>query len=284
MENKIDFLYIFNYSTPFFKEALDRLLLSIESIKNQNINICICNNSPFCIYDEVSIITKDFKYIHKEYNGPFSKALGINYGVKNLVKTEYFILSDIDLIYSSDHIQRLMFKFHSMANDGEKIRFVCYNYNLMPNINKPEFARSLSKFPIVRRFFQDRKYQVPHDYSSNYIHLDQLPKYAGGYAHGNGLIHLDTFMRIRGYDEDMIGHGPEDSLFNNRISKVNRIIYDNLPDTATYHLWHPEYNRIQIKKNMQIWESRSNYYSTIKNPTFIDVSANLNQKDWGVII
>ena len=51
-------------------------------------------------------------------------------------------------------------------------------------------------------------------YSSSYAELNALRKARIGLAHGNGLIHLDSFNSIRGYNEEMIGYGPEDDLFN----------------------------------------------------------------------
>ena len=113
--------------------------------------------------------------------------------------------------------------------------------------------------------------------------LDQLPRSKGGYAHGNGLIHTQTFFDIQGYDEEMIGYGPEDDLFNIRISKINRIIYDNLNDTASFHLWHPRFHMIQFEKNMEIWRNRKHYYNSLIDPNISDLKANLNKNKWGEI-
>jgi predicted glycosyltransferase involved in capsule biosynthesis len=110
-----------------------------------------------------------------------------------------------------------------------------------------------------------------------------MPKAKGGYAHGNGLIHLESFMKIRGYDEEMIGYGPEDDLFNTRISKINNIIYDNSIENATMHLWHPRFHMIQHKKNMQIWKERKAFYNSLMNPTIEDIKGNKTKKEWGII-
>ena len=283
MLGKVDFLYVFNYRAPYFQDAFERLLFSIKSIKNQDVTVCISNNSPQCIQKKVSEVIENFKYHHQVYNGLFNKALCINYAVKNLVETDYFIISDVDLVYSKDHIQRLKLKIDNLTTPSEKIRFITYNYNLHPRFEKPKLARVAARIPFVRKYFQDENYYFPYSYSSDFTVLDQLPKSAGGFAHGNGLVHLETFMALRGYDEEMIGYGPEDGLFNTRISKVNRVIYDNLPDTASYHLWHPRFHMIQVEKNIKNWQEKTVFYNSLKNPTYEQLRANLSCEDWGVM-
>jgi predicted glycosyltransferase involved in capsule biosynthesis len=256
---------------------------SILSIKNQDVNICVSNNSSMCIYSFLSEIVSDFKYIHKPFLGYFSRALSINFGVRNLVSTEYFILSDVDLVYSCDHIQRLYYKCNTMIKNNEAIRFICYNYNLKPIISYPKFYSGIKKIPFLNRI----KFLEPcldkHHYTQEYVVLDQLDKEDGGYAHGNGLIHLDSFFLIQGYDEELIGYGPEDDLFNTRIGKLNRLIYDNLPDTSTFHLWHPRYNMIQFDENMRIWKEKKAFINNLVNPRVSDLMANITKKEWGVI-
>ena len=280
---KIDFLYIFNFNDEFFEDALDRLTYSILSIKDQNVSICISNNSKKCIYEYISTLIKNFRYIHKPHHGNFSRALCINYGVKNLVKTEYFLISDIDLIYPRDFIQRLLQKCNNLKRENELIRFICYNYNLKPNISYHKFYRCANRIPFIKNFKYFHPKATKHFYTHEYEILDQLEKEKGGYAHGNGLIHLESFHLIQGYDEEMIGYGPEDGLFNTRIGKINRLIYDNLQDTATFHLWHPRFHMIQFEENVKNWKDKISYYNSLKNPTYNDVIANKNSEKWGEI-
>lgn len=284
LNNKIDLVYIFNFDPSTIENAILRFRCSLKSIVNQNVNICVSNNSSVCIYDKIIDIVPNLRYIHTPYNGSFSRALGINYAVKTLVTSEYFIVSDIDLVYSKDHIQRLFLKFISLRRDGENIRFVTYNYNLLPVVHFSNLRRKIRRYLPFAKFLMnlDEK-EIPHVYSHDYEVLDQLPRSNGGYAHGNGIIHKDSFIQIKGYDEEMIGYGPEDDLFNTRISKVNRIVYDNLPDTASFHLWHPRFHMIQFEKNMDIWHNRKLYYNSLVNPSYKDVVANSNKKEWGVI-
>ena len=281
--DKPDFIYIFNFSPSSIEDAILRFRCSLKSIVSQNVNVCVSNNSSVCIYDKISDIVPDVRYVHTPYKGNFSRALGINYAVRTLVSSEYFIVSDIDLVYSRDHIQRLLFKFSALAREGEKIRFITYNYNLLPGVQFSQMRRRLLKIPFARLILNSDEKEMPHIYTHEYEVLDQLPRSSGGYAHGNGFIHKDSFFQIRGYDEEMIGYGPEDDLFNTRICKINRIIYDNLPDTASFHLWHPRFHMIQFEKNMNIWSERKSFYNSLVAPVYTDVLANTNKSDWGVL-
>ena len=141
---KFDFVYIFNFDKSTIEEAILRLRCSLKSIKLQNVNICISNNSETCIYDKISDIVPGARYLHTKFHGNFSRALGLNFAVKNLVNSEYFFISDIDLVYSRDHIQRILQKSNSLKYLGDKIRFVNYNYNLLPNLVHKKFSSFLS--------------------------------------------------------------------------------------------------------------------------------------------
>lgn len=283
INEKIDLIYVFNFNDEFIDSALERLKCSLLSIKDQKVTICISNNSSRCIYDFISKLISNFRYVHKPHKGDFSRALCINFGVRTLVKSEYFIISDIDLIYSRDFIQRLIHKCNYLSNDKEIIRFVCYNYNLKPVIKTNKFYPFTRRIPIINKLQLFQPKHTSHKYTHEYEVLDQLDKEKGGYAHGNGIIHLPTFTLIQGYDEEMVGYGPEDDLFNTRIGKINRLIYDNLPDTASLHLWHPRFHMIQFEENMRIWKEKKEYYNSINNASYHDVIANKNKETWGKI-
>jgi hypothetical protein len=283
INEKIDLIYIFNYNVTSIDDATERLRCSIKSVSFQKVNVCVCNTSSICIYDKIIDLVPDLKYVHKFYNGPFSKALCINFGVKKLVTTPYFFLSDVDLVYSRDHVQRLFLKCKLLQNDNEDLRFVFYNYNLLPIIETPRTYKFFCDIPILRNFVKNKIKMRAQIVSHDYELLDCKLKEPGGFAHGNGLIHTETFFKIQGYDEEMIGYGPEDDLFNIRISKVNRIIYDKLPDTATFHLWHTRLSWIQVEKNHNIWDQKKEELNKLINPSFEDVKANKNKKEWGVI-
>jgi predicted glycosyltransferase involved in capsule biosynthesis len=282
MAEKFDFLYVFNYAPPFLEQAILRLRCSLKSIRSQNIRICLANYSNSCIHKEIEDLVPGMQYIHIPYTGPFSKSLFINHAVKKMINSEYFILSDVDLVYSRDHVQKVNQKMESLSRGNDKFRFVTYNYNLAP-VYKSTMHHLISKIPFIGKVVDYETFVRSHPYTDDYIVLDRMRINNSGYAHGPGVIHTPTFFEIRGYDEELIGHGPEDDMFNTRIGKVNRLVYDNLPDTATFHLWHPMLQQIQVEQNMQIWYERKIYLDSLENATVEDVRANKNKADWGVV-
>lgn len=273
--SRMNFLYIFNFEPQNMAGALSRFACSLRSIREQDVEVCVSNNSENCIGDFLRHIVPNARYIHKTHHGPFSRAHAINFGVRSLVNSEYFVLSDVDLVYRHNHIIALQRKLEAIqAKSDRPVRLVTFNYNLSP-IHQPAWMNRR----FLRRFTRKSSPGDSHDYSA----LLRLPNNSGGYAHGNGVIHLESFIRLRGYDEGFIGYGPEDDLFNTRIGKVNTLIYDPDPLTASIHLWHPRLRMIQYRKNMKIWALMKAKYNALPNPGWDDVVANLDRVSWGVI-
>lgn len=271
----MDILYIFNFESQHIESALARFRHSLASLAPQGARICVSNNSEDCILSRIDDVVHNLAYVHRPYRGQFSRAHGINFGVCSLVRSDYFMISDVDLIYSRNHLASVQHKMRTALRIAKRpLRMVFWNYNL-----QPRYQPAWMNMHILRRFAAIS----PRMESSDYEALSTLPHNGGGFAHGNGIIHLESFMRLRGYDEEMIGYGPEDDLFNTRISKVNDIIYDQGDDTASIHLWHPRLRLIQLRKNMSIWKERKAFYETLDTPDWSDVMANKNKSSWGEI-
>ena len=271
----LNILYIFNFESQYLEGALARVRHSLASLAAQGARICVSNNSEDCILSRIEDVAHDLAYVHRPYRGQFSRAHAINSGVRTLVRSEYFMISDVDLIYRHNHLAAVQRKMQSALRTKKRpLRMVFWNYNL-----QPRYQPAWMNMRILRRFAATS----PLMESSDYKALSTLPNNQGGFAHGNGIIHLESFIRLRGYDEEMIGYGPEDDLFNTRIGKVNDIVYDKGDDTASIHLWHPRLRLIQLKKNMSIWQDRKAYYETLDTPDWSDVMANKNRSNWGEI-
>lgn len=271
----MDILYIFNFEPQHLAEAIKRFRCSLKSLAGQGGRICVSNNSQICIRPLIEDVAPEMSYMHCPYNGPFSRAHGINFGVRTLVQSEYFLISDVDLVYRRTHISAVMEKLQKSIDETDRpVRLVFWNYNLQPHYWPKWMNRR-----FLRRF---AKKSAPLE-CSDYNALATLPNNGGGFAHGNGVIHLESFLRLRGYDEEMIGYGPEDDLFNTRIGKVNRIIYDKGDDTASIHLWHPRLRMIQPRTNMEIWRERKAYYNSLAQPGWEDVMANKQRENWGEV-
>ncbi len=214
----IEVLYVFHYSKDKQTKAYNRLCASIDSLRNQDVKIIVVNYSDLNIPEYHNIFTH-----HKiNYTGVFNKPLLINYAVKNYIKGKYFLFSDVDLIYQNDYIERMKDYTHDLFYR----RVVPYNYNIYQEM-----------------------------YSNNYTELMGLSKSSGGFGHGNGLIHTESFMNIHGLDEFYVGYAPEDDDINKRLKvSGNELIYDK--EIQTCHLWHEPLNRIQHEKNMEYYTKR----------------------------
>jgi predicted glycosyltransferase involved in capsule biosynthesis len=244
----IDFLYVFRYDLEHVDNAIKRLICSIDSVWNQDVRIIVFNASDQDINPGISETLNKCsgsEYIYKPVKGQFNKSKLINYAVKNYVRTEYFLFSDIDLVYQEDYVVQMK-KYVYIK--GDFFRVVPYNYNIYREC-----------------------------YSSDFKELIALDKNNGGFAHGNGLIHKKSFMRIRGYYEEFIGYGPEDGCFNECIGCVNKLIYAN--DIVTAHLWHENFNRIQEQKNSDMYHKIQN---DLRNFSKIE-DLQYNDKDWGTL-
>lgn len=242
----IDFLYIFNFSDTYFSKAMTRFHYAINSIIRQDVKIVVINYSVKCIQDKIQKLGK-LEYHHFPSTEYFNKPRCINYAVKNYIKSDYFIFSDIDLINPPNYIQHVCEKLNVFKD--KKIRMIPFNYNMYKEIYTDDISELL-KHP--------RHYQ-------------------GGFAHGNGLIHLPSFMDVRGYDEFYKGYGPEDDDFNQRIGKINTLVYDK--DICTYHLFHEQMDRKYEEEN------RNYYRRALEKLNKVDGS-NLrylqpNPPEWG---
>ncbi len=256
MNSKIDVLYILKYDENKIKKACSRLLCSIKSIYKQPVNIIIVNYSRTHIDNRI-ISIPGIQYYHHPSNQYFSRAKSINYAVKKYIKSEYFAISDIDLVYHSNHFKKIYLILNSYGRD-KYVRLVNYNYNIKPQLLIP--------------------------YTSCICILKRLKKYSsGGYAHGNGIIHLKSFIKIQGYDEELIGYGPEDDLFNCRIGKINKLLFIPDDELTTYHLWHEmnSYDNIQYNKNMEYWLSSKVRLWGLACDDYDKIIANTSMNGWG---
>lgn len=270
---KIDVLYPFQYQDDEIYSAINRLFCSINSIINQDVNICICNTSETDIWKYIKNI-KGLRYFHCPIDTyPYCKTKTINIGVKKLVKTSYFLLSDIDLVYPPDYIEILFNKYKTMMS-LMPIRVVTSVYNINKTLISNNFQDYVNEVNLEN---QNKKFR-----DTQRIRFD--------ISSGNGLIHRNTFMYIRGYDEDIKRYSGEDELFNLRISFLNKYIEDLQFNLRTIHIFHPiEYDikDLIFQLNNKICKGRINYlqrkfiHNKFKIKEHIkDIIANQNQKNW----
>lgn len=206
----MDFLYSYAFNNDV--KSIERLRYSIKSIIKQKVKVCVCNTSKECIYDQIKDLGM-IKYVHKPLDGnDYSKAKNINIGVDELVESEYFFISDIDLIYPRNFIKEMV-KFTTYE---KPVRVVFHNYNLGQEFYSTKISEYKNEFKLNK----------------------DISRQSFGIAPGNGMIHLQSFKDINGFDEGFVGYGPEDAEFNFRIKYINEYIEVNNDKVNTYHLFH----------------------------------------------
>jgi len=248
---KVDFLYIFKFSNDKIEKAIQRLICSIRSIKNQNyggvVNIYVVNSSEADISPDLKDLC--LNYIFKPVTGYFNKSFLINCAVNNFIKSEYFFISDIDLIYGPDYIKNSLQMAVGQATPVRIIPYHCCMIREKYNLNYVEASRE----PMLNTF--------------------------SSIAPGNGLIHLDSFKKIKGYDEYYLGYGQEDADLNLRMKSVANVIETN--SIISYHIWHNPINREYINQNSIYYHNKKNIWNregyNINNST-----VNLNNMNWGL--
>jgi len=228
-DEKFDVLYPFHFENDV-ESAVERLLVSIESLINQNVRICVCNTSPKCIK---KYLPSGLDYIHiPRTDETYCKSKTINIGVKKMIRSEYFFTSDIDLVYPPTFIEYM--SLFTLVKNPIRVLFSNHNIGQTPKVPQT-YEECKNAFALSQDTRRATKY----------------------YAPGNGLVHLPTFKKVGGYDERFIGHGSEDSEFNYRMSKLNKYFQIDLDVVNTYHLWH--FYSTDINERMKINEQQWRY-------------------------
>jgi len=250
--------YLFCYDCSDYDDALSRLFISISSLPE---------------YSDVIILTwhKDLKSkLHALANGmrrlityvniqpfKFSRSTCINiladYLVKNNYK-EYFYLSDTDLIFHPLYFLSLANMFKILQGSNSDIRIVTFNYNVYP---LPKFG------PMPNRIIPRLSRCLPSlfDWSPPNCYTEVLSRRLSpaGYAHGCGLFPIGSLQHIGGFNAEMVGHGPEDDLLNQRLRFFSRIYYHKSRFTSSsFHMPHKPLHQQNSKVNHSYWKMLTN--------------------------
>ena len=243
---KFDFVYTFHFRENDKDEAIKRLNISLSSLDLNYCKPCLLNCSSFCIKDKINL---DINYIHLPTDfgeNLYNRSFMVNYCVKNLVKTEYFNISDIDIVYPKTFIETMSNVIED--NKGSSCRILFHNHNMgQGNFNSYE------------------------DCHNSYLNCKDILRSKTGPAPGLGIVHTDSFLKINGFDERFVGYGPEDKEFNFRISRICKYIDLDDERVNTYHLWHVNNTpKVNYRNNMRIWIFLKNY---IENRNLIEVKS-----------
>ena len=197
--------YVFRYDDPEKREkALKRLYCSIESIKNQTDEIYVIDASENPI--EVPICVN---IINHPQTGTFNKSQILNYGVKHYLSDYIWcILADADIIFEPDYVKKMEAYTH-----GEPVRVTGYSQSAYHEFYTSDYNEAM-------RLINDRG----------------VTAWRSGEAPGIGLLHIPSFLKIRGFNEKFREYSCEDTELNRRLAYINKYIYD--PTIKNVHLFH----------------------------------------------
>ena len=118
-----------------------------------------------------------------------------------------------------------------------------------PHLAIPLVPHKLYSF-LIHRFPHLFDWSLPSSLSSIYPRILCKPDF----AHGCGLIPVKPSIDIGGYNSEMIGYGPEDDLFNQRLKYYARVYYHKGTfSSSTFHLPHRPLQHQNKTKNWYLW-------------------------------
>ena len=246
---KYNIWYIFCYSERDFQASLSRLKNSINHIpKELNIKILTWHKD---LKNKLNSNYREKKIeIFSTAKRTFSRSFFINQIAFKYEKNSYFYLSDIDLIFHFEYFNWLNYIAEELNYKKNDLRIITLNYNLKPL--KKIFFIPDKLYPYLSEtlpFLYD--WEIPISFDN--ILRDYNMK--SGFAHGCGLIPTKSLREIGGYNEELIGYGPEDDLFNKRLSFNARIYYHNGSfRSSTFHIFHRNHHHQNKKKNWLYWK------------------------------
>ena len=208
----IDFVYVFRFDNDVLDQALNRLECSIRSLlkqTGQQARIIVANYSKTDIGSWAEQPCIEHYHIPMKDKEPFCKSKMINIAVKKYVRSKYFFLSDIDIVYTDNYIESML----SVAT-----------------LAKKTYKREVRVIPYVHWLAEDYYSESPNE-------LIFKKWFYNTWSPGNGLVCTKSFKTMEGFDESFKGWGYEDINFNNEISQSDMcIIVENI---MTFHLYHP---------------------------------------------
>ena len=258
----IPIIYLYSYPEHFSVDSSQRLLNSINSAISAGFTdfyIHYFGDPPLISVSEISDYNSSIHHInycaHSKME-TFSRSRAINTAFKLLPTSFlYAYLCDIDIIFPPLFYTSLVCQFQKLSVVYRRpLRIIHPNVNILYPLRF--FGRRF--FPQLRYFFPFLVFTQPPIYfdsvAAGYSLAAAQPP---DFAHGMGLIHVQSLLSIGGYDEALIGYGPEDDLFNVSISRINTVIYcKSNHSLTTLHQPHAKFNHHMLQQNMQIYRSK----------------------------
>jgi predicted glycosyltransferase involved in capsule biosynthesis len=200
--------------------AVRRLEHSVKSFfKNSGRIIVSDTSSDEATRAKIEKLDFDDYYLEKSV-GLFNRSRAINNAYRHLVKTENFIVMDIDLIAPPDFIGQIIRRFNGVYNVGniiylpEQVENHSYKYLSMNYRRKKYLIGKIPRLPFRGPFYKS-------------------------YYSGFFIVNKKRFEDVNGFDEEYAGWGAEDEDFSSRITIRHRIKRYKM-EVQCFHQWHPQ--------------------------------------------
>jgi predicted glycosyltransferase involved in capsule biosynthesis len=242
-------IFTLKYDSADVSECCRRLNLSLRSLyvgsasSFDKFQILIFNFSETCIEKYIFLKNDNLFHYHLPSSGNFSRAKFLNHIARYYVTTPFFYISDIDLIFPVKFLDNLQFEIQRIDK---------FNISRVVFLNGNMESATFPFVPTYRRL-KDFLYQMPQIETAQ-TNLLKRVKHKVDFAHGCGIFNHAVFLKLRGFNEEFVGYGPEDGLFNARLKKRHLIEYNEDEAFATMHLWHKKFARYQVGKNMRFYK------------------------------
>ena len=103
----MDAIYIISMNNGD-SSGISRLEKSIFSLRSgtRPFRLCIADSSRLSLLEQIkSLNIGDYEYVHCPKPDPYNRSYNINAGFKAFAKSDYFWLSDIDILYDPRHLE-----------------------------------------------------------------------------------------------------------------------------------------------------------------------------------
>ena len=216
---------------PFRNREIDRIKRSLESLvtqTNSDFNVIFIDyGSKIETSDAVQNLLKNFNFVSYEYlyteYQPWNKSKAVNYALKK-INTDYFFVSDVDMIYSQDFIE-----IAHKIKDLSKVTYFQVGF-----LSEFESNKNILFNECKINFFSDEG------------------------ATGMSIFPTKVVKRVNGFDEFFHFWGSEDTDLHNRLKILGISIVFYSEKTLMLHQWHKNYRKRETKKlNLELQLSQT---------------------------
>ena len=225
-----------------------RLFNLLNSIQNQTYDSSLIETTivDFGSDENYSLkyeeLKKDFNVTIKKCDKveEWSRSKALNIGIKNS-KSEYILISDYDLIFSSNYIEECIKEIRKKRKSLLWTKFWD---------SKEGSINHIINIKEYDNYFKDTDFRTDLSKNSDYVTKSIL------------FGRADFFKEIRGYDENYSIWGIEDDDILKRFILNGIKLIDLSDKTSFIHQWHPKYEGVDRKIVLRNIYKNKNYFLT----------------------